>query len=136
MVGTPKYYLEMTDKLQKLICRILGPSFAASLELLVHRWIVASLRLFNRYCFGRFLSDLPKLLSIPYSWGGLLVILIDCMFFLSLFLDVIRIPMSTVSFLAQLDYLPIEFFPLTYDLNGFKSRINKQLISVVTFPFW
>ena len=35
--------------------------------------------------------------------GGLLVILIYCMIFLSLFLDVTGTSMSTVSFLAQLD---------------------------------
>ena len=35
--------------------------------------------------------------------GGLLVILIDCMIFLSPFLDVTRMCMSAVSFLAQLD---------------------------------
>ena len=36
--------------------------------------------------------------------GGLLVILRDYMIFLSPFLDVIRMSMSTVSFLEQLDY--------------------------------
>ena len=39
--------------------------------------------------------------------------------------DVTRMSMATVSFLAQQDsanYLPIECFPLTYDLNGFKCR--------------
>ena len=35
--------------------------------------------------------------------GGLLVILRDCMIFLSPFLDVTRMSLSTVSFLAQLD---------------------------------
>ena len=35
--------------------------------------------------------------------GDLLVILIDCMIFLSPFLDVTRMSMSTVSFLVQLD---------------------------------
>ena len=35
--------------------------------------------------------------------GDLLVILIDCMIFLSPFLDVTRMSMSTVPFLAQLD---------------------------------
>ena len=34
--------------------------------------------------------------------GGLFVILIDCMIFLSLFLDGTRMSTSTVSFLAQL----------------------------------
>ena len=36
--------------------------------------------------------------------GGLLVILIDCMIFLSPFLDVKRTSMSIVSFLTQLDF--------------------------------
>ena len=35
--------------------------------------------------------------------GGLLVILRDCMIFLSPFLNVTRMSLSTVSFLAQLD---------------------------------
>ena len=29
--------------------------------------------------------------------------------------------------------LPIESFPLTYDCSGFKSRINKHLLTVVSF---
>ena len=54
------------------------------------------------------------------------------MIFLSLFLDVARMSMSTVSFLVQLDSnsLPIESFPLTCGLNGFKSRINKHLLTL------
>ena len=28
------------------------------------------------------------------------------------------------------NYLPVECFPLTYDLNGFKSRINRYLLIV------
>ena len=36
--------------------------------------------------------------------GCLLVILVDCMIFLSPFLDVTRMPMSIVSFFAQLDF--------------------------------
>ena len=40
--------------------------------------------------------------------------------------------MSVVSFLAGLDWnsLPIECFPWTYDLSGFKSRINRYLVTV------
>ena len=29
--------------------------------------------------------------------------------------------------------LPIECFPLTYDLSGFKSRINRYLLTIVSF---
>ena len=52
--GAPSCYLELLDKLQKRICRIVGPSLAASLEPLAHRQNVASLSLF----FGRCSSEL------------------------------------------------------------------------------
>ena len=52
-VGAPRCYLEFLDKLQKRICRTVGPSLAASLEPLAHRRNVASLSLFYRYYFGR-----------------------------------------------------------------------------------
>ena len=35
-VGAPKCYLELSDKLQKQICRTTGPSLASSLEPLAH----------------------------------------------------------------------------------------------------
>ena len=69
--------------------------------------------------------------------GGLLVILINCMIFLSPFLDVTKMPMS--SFFprrARLsNSLPIECFPLTYDLSYFKSRINRDLLTVGSFLY-
>ena len=101
--GAPSCYLELLDKLQKQICRTVGPSLAASLEPLAHRRNVASLSLFYRYYFGRCSSELAEMVPLPYSRGSLLVILIDYMIFLSPFLDVTRMSMSTVSFLAQLD---------------------------------
>ena len=45
----PSCYLEMLDKLQKRICRTVGPSLAASLEPLAHCRNKASLILFYRY---------------------------------------------------------------------------------------
>ena len=47
--GTPSCYLELSDKLQKQICRTVGPSLAVSLESLAHCRNVASLSLFYRY---------------------------------------------------------------------------------------
>ena len=47
--GAPSCYLELLDKLQKQICRSVGPSLAASLEPLAHCRNVASLSLFYRY---------------------------------------------------------------------------------------
>ena len=51
--GAPSCYLELLDKVQKLICRTVGPSLAASLEPLAHRQNVASLSLFYTYYFRR-----------------------------------------------------------------------------------
>ena len=101
-VWAPSCYLELLDKLQKRTCRTVGPSLAASLEPLARCWNVANLSLFYRYYFGRCSSELVELVPLSYShFLILLVILIDCMIFLSPFLDVTRMPMSTVSFLAQ-----------------------------------
>ena len=46
--GAPSCYLKLLDKLQKRISRAVGPSFAASLELLAHCRNVASVRFFYR----------------------------------------------------------------------------------------
>ena len=65
--GAPSCYLELLGKLQKRICRTVGPSLAASLEPLAHRRNVASLSLFYRYYFGRCSSELAQLVPLPYS---------------------------------------------------------------------
>ena len=103
--GAPSCYLELLGKLQKWICRTVGPSLAASFEPLAHRQNVASLSLFidvtfvdvhlNRFNWFHFFSFV----------GGLLVLLFSlfCIIFLSLPLDVTRMSMSTVSFFTHLD---------------------------------
>ena len=65
--GAPSCYLDLLDKLQKRICRIVGPSLATSLEALAHRRNVASLSLFYRYYFGRCSSELAQLVPLPFS---------------------------------------------------------------------
>ena len=45
--GAPSCYLELLDKLQKRICRTVGPSFAASLEPLADRQNVVSLKVIS-----------------------------------------------------------------------------------------
>ena len=60
-------YLELLDKLQKQICRTVGPSLSASLETLAHHGNVASLSLFYRHYFGRCSSELAELIQLPYS---------------------------------------------------------------------
>ena len=65
--GASSCYLELLDKLQKQICRIVGPSLSASLEPLAHCQNVASLSLFYRYYFGRCSSELAELVPLPFS---------------------------------------------------------------------
>ena len=134
--GAPSCYLELLDRLQKRICRTVGISLDASLEPLAHRRNVASLSLFYRYYFGRCSSELAQLVPLPYSRGrstrysdrlhGFSVTIPRCykdVYVNSFFPRTTRLWNS----------LPIECFPLTYDLSGFKSRINKYLLTVVSF---
>ena len=65
--GAPSCYLELLDKLQKRICRVVGPSPATSVELLAHRRNIARLSLFYRYYFGRCSSELAEMVPLPYS---------------------------------------------------------------------
>ena len=101
--GVPSCYLEFLDKLQKRICRNVGPSLAAYLEHLPYRQNLTSLNLFYRFYFSRCSSELTQLVPLFFLEGVLLVILIDYMIFLSPFLDVTRMSMSIVSFLGQLN---------------------------------
>ena len=132
-VGAPSCYLEFLNHLKKQICRTVGPSLATSLEPLALRRNVASLGLFYRYYFGRCSSDLAELVPLPYSRSrstrysdrlhDFSLIIPRCykdVYVISLFPPVGRLWNS----------LPIECFPLTYDLNGFESRINRHLLAV------
>ena len=132
----PSWYLELLDQLQKRICRIVGPSLAVSLEPLAHRRNVASLRLFYRYYFGRCFSELAQLVPLLFSRGR-------CTRYFDRLHDFsVTIPRcykdvyinSLFPRTAKLwNSLPIECFPLTYDLSRFKSRINRHLLTVGSF---
>ena len=135
-VGAPSCYLELLDKLQKRICRTAGPSLAASAEPWAHRQNEASLSLFYRYYFGRCSSELAQLGPLPYSRGksacysdglnNISVTIHRC------YKDVYgNIFFSRTARLWN--PMPIECFPLTYDLNGSKSRINRHLLTVGSF---
>ena len=134
--GAPNCFLDLLDKLQKGICRIVGPSLAASLEPLAHRQNVASLSLFYRYYFGRCSSELAQLVPLPFSRGrstrysdrlhDFSVTILRC--YKDVYVN------SFFPCTAKLwNSLPIECFPLTYDLSGFKSRINRHLLTVGSF---
>ena len=129
--GAPSCYLELLDKLQNRICRTVGPSLAASLEPLAHRRNVASLSFLYRYYFGRCSSKLAQLVLLPFSRGR------STRYSDRLHDFSVPIPRCYkdvyINSFFPLDSLPIECFPLTYKLNGFKSRINRHLLTVGSF---
>ena len=109
--GAPSCYVELLDKLQKRICRTVGPSLATSFEQMAHcRNVVFSIGI----TLVDFHRNWLNWLHFPFLEGGLLVILTDCMIFLSPSLDVTRMSMSTVSFLAQLEFSAYRM--LSFDL--------------------
>ena len=63
--ATLSFYLEILEKLQKRICRTVGPSLAGFLEPSADCQNLASL--FFRYCFNRSSSELTQLVSFSYS---------------------------------------------------------------------
>ena len=114
----------------------LVPLVADSLEPLAHRRNVASLSLFYRYYFGRCSSELAQLVSLPFSRGrstrysdrlhDFSVTIPRC--YKDVYVN------SSFPRTAKLwNSVPIDCFPLTYDLSGFKSRINTNLFTVGSF---
>ena len=128
----PEVYL--LNKLQKRICMTVGPSLAASLEPLAQD--VTTLSLFYRYYFGRCSSELVRLVPLPFSRGrstrysdrshDFSVTIPRC--YRDVYIN------SYIPRTARLwNSLPIECFSLIYDLSGFKSRINRHLLTVASF---
>ena len=134
--GAPSCYLGLLDKLQKGICRIVGPSLADSLEPLAHRQNVACLNLFYRYCFGRCSSELAQLVPLPFSRGRS-TCYSDRLHDFCVTIPICYKDVYVNSFFPRMaklwNSLPIECSPLTYDLSDFKSRINRHLLTVSSF---
>ena len=125
--GVPSCYLKLLDKLQKRICRTVGPSLGASFELLAHRRNVASSSLFYRYYFGRCSSELAQLVPPPYSRVRS-TCYSDRLHDFSVTIPTCCKEVYVNSFFPRIarlwNSLRKECFPLTYDLSGSKSRIN------------
>ena len=117
--GAPSCYLELLDKLQKS-----------------HRRNVASLSIFYRYYFGRCSSELAQLVPLPYSRRRS-TRYSDRLHDFSVTIPRCYKDVYVNSFFPRTarlwNSLPIECFPLTYDLSGFKSRINRHLLTVSSF---
>ena len=109
---------------------------AASLEPLAHRRNVASLSLFYRYYFGKCFSELFQLVPLPFSRDRS-TRYSDRLHDFSVTIPRCCKDVYVNSFFTRAAKLwnsqPIECFPLTYDLSGFKSRINRHLLTVCSF---
>ena len=129
-------YLELLDKLQKWICRTVVSSLAASLEPMAHRRNVASLSLFSRFYFGRCSSEMAQLVPLPY-YGRRSTLYSNRLHEFSVTIPRCYKDVQGNSFFPRTarlwNFLPIECSALTYDLSGFKSRINRYLLTVGSF---
>ena len=136
--GAPSCYLELFDKLQKRKYRTVGPSLAASHEPLAPRGDVASLSLFYRYYFGRCSLKLAELVPLPYSRGRS-TCYSDRLHDFCMIITISRCYKDVYvnSFCPRTarlwNSLPIECFLLAYDSSGFKSRINRHLLTVGSY---
>ena len=99
--GAPSCYLGLLDQLQKRICMTVGPSLAASLETLAYCWNVASLSLFCKYYYGKYLSELAQL--VPLYSGGRSTCYFDRLHYFSVTIPRFYKDVYVNSFLAQLD---------------------------------
>ena len=122
--------------LEETFLLTLGLSLDASLEPLAHRQNVASLSLFYRYYFGRCSSKQAQLVPRPFSQERS-TCYSDRLHDFSVTIPRCYKDVYVNSFFphtARLwNSLPIECFPLTYDLSGFKSRVNRHLLTVGSF---
>ena len=132
---TPSCYLEWFDKLQKRICRTVGPSLAVSLEPLAQGQNVTSLSLFYRYYCRRCSSQLAQLASLPFSRERS-TRYSDRLHDFSITIPRCEKDVYVNSFFpctARLrNSVPMKCLPLTYDLSGFKSTINRHLLNVLS----
>ena len=134
--GAPSWYLGLLNKLQKRIRRTVGTSLAASYEPLTHRRNVASLSLSYKYYFGRCSFELAQLVLLPYSREGSTRYsdrLHDFSVTILTFYKDVYVNNFFPGTERLWNSLPIECFPLTYDLSGFKSTINRHLVTACSF---
>ena len=96
----------------------------------------ASLSVFYRYYFGKCSAELAQLVPLPFSWGR------STRYSDRLHDFSVTIPRCYKDVYVNIFFprtarlwnsLPIQYFCLTYDFSGFKSRINRHLLTVGSF---
>ena len=130
----PIYYLVLSDKLLKQIAGLFILQLVLFLTL-GSLW-KCDLSLFYRYYFARCSSELAQLVPLPFLRGrsthysdrlhdfSVTILRSDKDVYVNSFFH----PAARLW-----NSLPIECFPLTYDLSGFKSTINRHPLTVGSF---
>ena len=117
------------------MCRTVGSSLAVSLEPFVHRQNLARLSLFYKCYFGRCSSELAELVPLPYYWersARYFDILHDFSVTIPRYYKDVYINSFFPRTARLWNSLLMKGFPLTYDLSGFKARINRTVGSFQT----
>ena len=126
----PQLLFGIVRQATKTDIQVVGPSLAPSLEPLAHHQNVASLSLFYRYYFGRCSSELAQLVPLPFSRGRS-THYSDRLHDFSVTIRRCYKDVYANNFFPRTarlrNSLPIECFALTYNVNGFKFRINRHL---------
>ena len=121
---------------KKRLCKTVNASLAAFLQPLAHCRNITSLSYFYRYYFSRCSLELDELSPFPYSRGRS-TRYSDRLHDFSVTIPRCYKDVYVNSFFPRTaklwNSLPIECFPLTYDLSGFKSRINRHLLTAGSF---
>ena len=122
--GAASCYLELVDKLQKRICRTAGISLSTPLE--------------SPKCsqLRKCSSELAQLVPLPFSRGRSTRYSYRLHDFSAMIPRCYKDPYVNSFFCRRArlwDFLPIKWFPLTYNQNGFMSRINIHLLTVGSF---
>ena len=121
LVPLVAFIKQLLVKLQKQICRTVAPSLAASLEPLAYCRNVASLSLNYRCYFSGCSAELTQLVPLPFS--GVRSTHSDRWHNFSVAIPRYYKDVYVNSFFhhtaRRWSSLPIEWFPLTYNLNGF-----------------
>jgi hypothetical protein len=127
--GAPASALAILDRLQSKAIRLIGdPDLSSNLQSLAHRRAVSSLCLFYRYYHGRCSTELTNSVPPPMLFSRS-TRLAESSHRFSVKLPTSRTAKHASSFFPRTtklwNQLPSSVFPLTYNLQAFKSRINK-----------
>ena len=143
ILGPTLFLLYINDLPDDVICNIAIYADDATLYSkhdkasdLAHRQNIASLSIFYRYYFGRCSYKLAQLVPLPYSQGRPTRYsdrLHDFSVAIPRCYKNVYVNSFSPRTARHLNSLPIECFPSTYNLSGFKSRINGYLLSVGSF---